>query len=150
MTLHDTDFHAWTREQAELLRRRSANALDWDQLAEELDCLGASEVRELRSRFIVLMAHLLKWEFQPQRSKSWRVTIENQRRDIADHISKNPSLKSLQDAEFARAYSNARSDAYAETDLPLRAFPTEPPWSREQACKETFWPGGPPVEDGAS
>jgi hypothetical protein len=64
---HQTDFYGWTQEQAALARSRSANALDWDNIALELETLGKTEVRELRSRFVVLMSHLLKLMMQPER-----------------------------------------------------------------------------------
>ena len=73
----DADYYTWTREQADALKRRSANELDWDKLAEELYCLGVSEEKELGSRYVVLLAHLLKWIHQPdRRSRSWRNTLQ--------------------------------------------------------------------------
>ncbi len=62
---HDT--YSWALAQAEALRRRSGNELDWDNLAEEIESLGKSQASELRSRYIVLLMHLLKWAFQPER-----------------------------------------------------------------------------------
>ena len=61
MTLYDRDFHAWANEQAALARSRSANELDWDKVAEELEDLGKWVKAELKSRYRVLLMHLLKW-----------------------------------------------------------------------------------------
>jgi Domain of unknown function DUF29 len=139
--LYDADYWAWTQKQAEALRRRSGNELDWDLLAQELDALGATEERELRSRYIVLIAHLLKWAYQPdRRSRSWTNTIANQRADIANHLQRNPDLKSMEEASFLGAYSNARREASSETDLDLDVFPTAPPFTKEQAKNEDWLP----------
>jgi hypothetical protein len=141
MSLYDRDFHAWANEQAALARSRSANALDWDNVAEELEDLGASVRNELRSRYVVLLKHLLKWRFQPgKRSSSWEITIGNQRDAIVDHIDRHPSLKA-EDAElFAGAYGLARKSAGRETGMGVDAFPTEPPFTPEEAREEDFWP----------
>lgn len=141
-TAYKTDFHAWAKEQAELARRRSANALDWDNVAEELDALSRSEYRELRSRFIVLAAHLLKWLVQPERrSRSWRATVDEQRREIAQHLLDNPSLKPRVEEAFAEAFPIAVTRAAAETDMDYQAFPTRPPFSAAEAQDEGYWPG---------
>lgn len=142
--LYDADYWAWTQKQAEALRRRSGNELDWDLLAQELDALGATEERELRSRYIVLITHLLKWAFQPERrSRSWTNSIANQRADIADHMKRNPGLKSLEEETFYGAYLNARRQASTETDLDLGLFPAAPPFTKEQAKDEDWLPEAP-------
>ena len=93
--LYDEDFYTWTLRQADAARRRSANELDWDRVAEELEALSRSEARELFSRYVVLLQHLLKWIAQPDaRSRSWQNTIANQRDAIARHLTQNPGLKS--------------------------------------------------------
>lgn len=139
--LYDEDYWTWAQQQANALRRRSGNELDWDRLAEELDALSATEERELRSRYTVLMAHLLKWAYQPERrSRSWTNTIATQRDRISDHIARNPGLKGLEDGLFLKAYKDARRDASTETDLDLAMFPAEPPFTKEQAKDEAWLP----------
>jgi hypothetical protein len=59
---YETDFHRWAETQAGLLRTRSANVLDWDNPAEEIESLARSDRREIRNRLVVLCAHMLKWE----------------------------------------------------------------------------------------
>lgn len=137
--LYDQDYWTWTKRQAEALRRRSGNELDWDRLAQELESLGASEERELRARFVVLLAHLLKWAHQPERrSRSWENTIANQRDEIADHLARNPGLKSAEEALFLRAYALARREASTETDMDVANFPEAPPFALAQA-KDPAW-----------
>lgn len=138
---YDDDYYTWTKMQADALRRRSANELDWDLLSQELDALGKTEERELRSRYRVLLAHLLKWIVQPElRSRSWELTILNQRDELAVHLAGNPGLKRVEDDEFRTAYRQARRDAAIETGIDLAQFPEAPPFTLEQAKDEAFWP----------
>jgi hypothetical protein len=140
-TLYDRDFYAWSQEQAALLRSGKLSDADLEHIAEEIESMGKTEKRELTSRLIVLLAHLLKWEYQPgRRGASWEVTISNQRSDLAVHLADNPSLKSKLPEIIAYAYNNARREAYAETGLPITRFPTTCPWSFEQIVDEEFWP----------
>ena len=60
-TLYDTDFYAWTAEQAALLRAGRLSEADVENIAEEIESMGRSERRELVSRLTVLFVHLLKW-----------------------------------------------------------------------------------------
>ena len=62
---HDEDLYAWTQEQAAMLRARQAEGLDWDNLAEEIQAVGGSDRRELKSRLRIILLHLLKWQGQP-------------------------------------------------------------------------------------
>ncbi|PWR17725.1 DUF29 domain-containing protein [Zavarzinia compransoris] len=139
--LYERDFYAWAHEQAALLRAGRLSDADIENIAEEIESMGKGEKRELLSRLTVLLAHLLKWRHQPERrSTSWRLTIRIQRRDIADHLGDNPSLKALLPAAIARVYDSARLSAAAETDLPLPAFPETCPWSLDHILSEDFWP----------
>ena len=99
---YETDVAAWANQQAWLIRNRKFELLDIEHLAEEIEDVSKSEQRELASRMAVLIAHLLKWQFQPERSgKSWELTIRNQRKAIERHLKQVPSLKpNLKDAEW--------------------------------------------------
>ena len=93
--LYETDFYAWTLEQAKLLKQGELNQLDILNLIEEIESLGKREKQELRNRLGILIGHLLKWEYQSdKRSNSWKATIREQRRRIKEHLQENPSLKS--------------------------------------------------------
>ncbi len=139
--LYDTDTYTWAMQQADALRRRSANEVDWENVAEEIESVGKSEARELSSRLAVLLAHLLKWRFQPEhQGKSWAATITTQRRLIAQHLLDNPGLKPRREELFAKAYTEALGQAANETGLGLEAFPDTNPFTLAQAMDENFWP----------
>ena len=143
--LYDSDFYGWTIQQADALKRRSVNELDWENLIEEIESLGRSEARELRSHYRLLLLHLLKWQFQPTlRSRSWEATLTSQRAEAAQVLTENPGLKPRTDEIFASAYSLARLDAMKETGFGLSTFPEVSPYTRAQAMDETFFPG--PIE----
>lgn len=89
-TTHETDFYAWTNEQVQLLKTGQLNQIDWQNIAEEIEDMGRSEKRQLESRLEVLIMHLLKWQFQPNlRSRSWQLTIKEQRLRLEKILQKN-------------------------------------------------------------
>ena len=115
--------------------------LDIEHLIEDLESMGARERRELVNRLVVLLVHLLKWQFQPERRGiSWRRTIKAQRMEIADLLSDNPSLKSEMESTVERAYNKARFYAADETNLSEQSFPRENPYSPEQLFNDEYWP----------
>ena len=148
MSDYDTDFVAWSEQQAALLRRMAAgerinsNELDWANIAEEIESLARSDKREIRSRLSVICEHLLKWQFRPsQRSGSWRGSIIEARSEIADLIEESPSLASYPDMVLhgpRGAYARGPAKAAAETGL--ENLPGSCPWTVEQVLDLDFWP----------
>jgi len=139
--LYEADFYGWIQTQAAMLRAKNFVALDLENLVEEIESMGKSEKRELESRLEVLLMHLLKWRYQPERrSTSWELTIEEQRRRLALHLAENPSLKSKIADVFPVAYELAVFSATKETKLHRSVFPTQCPWTFEQATDPGFWP----------
>jgi hypothetical protein len=140
-TNYDQDVIAWAQEQAKLLRSGRFDALDIEHIAEEIEDVGKSEQRELASRMAVLLAHLLKWQYQPERrGSSWTRTINNQRVLIKRRIKRTPSLKrSLDDKEW---WGDAWLDAQvlAERETGLVDFPAECPWTGSQTIDLEFFP----------
>jgi hypothetical protein len=140
-TLYDRDFFAWANEQAELLRSRRLSDADIDHIAEEIESMGRSEKRELVNRLAILLFHLLKWRFQPdRRGASWQATIRVQRRALTRHLGDNPSLKATLPEAIAEAYGDAVIEAAGETGLPETMFPGACPWGFEQFMDQAFWP----------
>ncbi|HEY2619603.1 MAG TPA: DUF29 domain-containing protein [Acetobacteraceae bacterium] len=140
-SLYDQDFYAWANEQAALLRAGKLTEADIENIAEEIESMGRSEKRELVSRLTMLLQHLLKWQYQPGRhSTSWRLTIENTRLQLEDHLNDNPSLKSQLEEAMRSAYRRAINEAVAETGFPRTTFATECPYSYDHAMRPDFWP----------
>ncbi len=128
------DFYKWSYRQAELLRAGRLKEADIKHIAEEIESMGKSEKRELISRLKVLFMHLLKWDFQTShQSKSWQLTIKEQRLEILNHLEDNPSLQSELNNAMAKAYELAKITAGRETGLEETTFPQDCPYSFEEA-----------------
>jgi hypothetical protein len=93
LSLYDRDFFLWTELMAARLRDHDGE-LDWKNLAEEIEDLGRNNRRELKSRLRVLLAHLLKLQYQPElrEESTWKSTIREQRQQIVDLLEDSPSL----------------------------------------------------------
>lgn len=146
--LYETDFYSWTQEQAKLLRHQQWNQLDLPNLIEEIESLGKQQRAELRNRLNVLIGHLLKWEYQAKRrSRSWLMTIRVQRRDIQELLEENPSLKPYLEEALQKIYESGRDLAVGETNLPLKTFPDNCPYTLEEIFRDGFYPGEPATDD---
>ncbi len=133
-SLYDTDFAAWTAEQARLLRDGRLADLDIANVAEEIESMGRREQDELTNRLAILLTHLLKWHFQSDwQSVSWILAIAEQRRQVARNMRKSPSLKPLLPEMMADAYGDALIAARRQTGLPKTAFPSACPWTFDDA-----------------
>ena len=142
-SLYETDFYAWTQEQAQLLRNHQFDAIDLKNLIEEVESLGKQERRELENRLSILIGHLLKWEYQPEkRSRSWLNTIRVQRFDIGRLLKQNPSLKPyLEEAVQEVYFHKSVALASGETDLPKSTFPEECSYTWSEILDYEFYPG---------
>lgn len=139
---YDKDFYAWAIENAELLRQKKFEEIDIDNIAEEIESMGKSNKRSLFSHLSVLIAHLLKWKFQPVRqSKSWILTIENQRFEITDLLQESPSLKQEIIMQFDHAYKKALIIASEQTGIDKKDFPKSCPFTLEKCLDNDFLPG---------
>lgn len=143
-SLYDTDFVGWTQVQAEALRARRLDRLDVDNLIEEIESMGKQQQAELTNRLAVLLAHLLKWQHQPDErplhGRSWQLTVKEQRLQIARHMRKNPSLKPFVPEAMDDAYREAAVIAARESALPESAFPARCPYSFDQATAFDWMP----------
>ena len=141
-SLYEEDFYAWTRAQAALLRQGRLDEADIDNILEEIESLGRTQVAELHSRLKLLAHHILKEIYQREKARrSWAAMIVVQRQDLHRHLRENPSLKPKTSEIFAEAYADARKVVAVETGLTLKSFPNEPPFTYAQAMDEAFWPG---------
>ncbi len=141
VSLYEADTYAWSMQQAALLRAGRLSEADIENIAEEIESVGKSEKRELESRLIVLLMHLLKWQFQPERrGGSWRATIDTQRVQATKHLSENPSLVATLGETTAYAYRIAIIEASGQTGLRRKTFPQTCPWAFAQFMDADFWP----------
>ncbi len=135
--LYERDFYAWANQQAALLRAGELGAAEIANIAEEIESMGRSERNQLTNRLAVLLAHLLKWQYQPGlRGNSWRLTIREQRRRASRVLAQNPSLNADLSTILAEAYGDALLIAERETGLPEDTFPAACPWTFDQAMTE--------------
>ncbi|MEG4960711.1 MULTISPECIES: DUF29 domain-containing protein [unclassified Microcoleus] len=122
--LYDTDYLRWIEITVEKLRVRDYSNIDWENLIAEIEDMGRSERRSLESNLVVILLHLLKWQFQPdQRSGSWKGSIVEHRRRIRKALKDSPSLKPYLEEVLVECYADAAEQASAETGLPVETFP---------------------------
>ncbi|MFN8491513.1 MAG: DUF29 domain-containing protein [Caldilineaceae bacterium] len=134
---HETDFYAWTQQQANWLRTEALEKLDLPNLAEEIEDMGRSEQRELDNRVTILLRHLLKLSCLPNSNpaRGWRSTIKEQRYRIDRLLTKNPSLRSLAPEMIKDVYPEASDlalDDLTQDNLADKTFPARCPWTVEQ------------------
>lgn len=128
-TLYERDWHKWIEETVFLLRDRQLEKVDRESLIEELESMGKSEKNALKSNLRILLMHLLKWKYQPERrSNSWRATITEHRIRLIDSLESSPSLMNYFEEVFNNCYQNALKLASDETELPINTFPIESPF----------------------
>lgn len=136
---YDDDFYAWTQDQAEKLRARRDNEVDWENVAEEIDSAGRSEKRSVRSNLHVVLVHLLKWQFQPEkRNGGWQASISEHRYRLALTLDDSPSLTEFPASVLPATYEAARREALIATRLSATAIPTVCPYSTEQVMDSAF------------
>ena len=133
-TLYETDFYGWTQDQAaklrKLLNERANLDLDFENIAEEIDSMGRSDRRELRSELARVIEHLLKlgestlWE--PRRQ--WTNSVDSGRDSLQELFERSPSLFAARHDELADAYAKAarrlgRNHVELGMDKPPRVCP---------------------------
>jgi len=146
---YEQDFHGWLNDQIELLKQGRTAEVDAKNLIEELEGMAGRDRSELVSHFKILIAHLLKWQFQLNqlsdrwsefKGDSWRDTIIEQRSEIADQLENSPSLKSYLSEAITKSYPKAVALAADETRLSVMIFPTTCPYTFEQLLDKQFYP----------
>ncbi|MEJ0077819.1 MAG: DUF29 domain-containing protein [Alphaproteobacteria bacterium] len=136
---YDRDFYAWSLEQARLLREGRWNAVDRENVAEEIESLGAEQFSKLESAVRVLMLHMLKWDHQPRkRSRSWALSIKAQRVELDDVLSDNSGLKPRIAEAIGRAHRRARIEAAKEPGMEEAVFPDQCPYSWDDIVSREF------------
>jgi predicted DNA-binding ribbon-helix-helix protein len=136
---YERDFYSWLMEQARHVRAGRWDALDRENLAEEIESLGREQFNKLESALRVLMTHMLKWDHQAsRRSRSWSLSIKAQRLELDNVLADNPGLRTRIDEATARAYRRARVEAAKETGLAEARFPTACPYAWDDIVSREF------------
>jgi hypothetical protein len=127
--LYAEDETAWLEEMADRIAAGERDSLDFASLQEYLTDMANRDRREVYSRLVVLIAHVLKWQHQPdRRSGGWQATIFEQRRELKGAASKGV-LRRHADDVLADAYADAVEEAAGETGLPAATFPADCPYT---------------------
>ncbi len=134
MNLYDTDINEWVEQQVNLIKQKQYDQVDWNNIIEEIEDLSKRERDKFLSAIRLVIHHLLKWEYQPEkRSQSWLMMIRRERNNIAFYLEETPSLKKYWTGkEFDRNYRCAKADAVNKTGLSEWDFPESCPYSVEQ------------------
>lgn len=144
--LYDTDIAAWAEHQALALRRRAANEIDWDNVAEEIEDLAARQKREVRRRLRVICEHLLMWRHWIRTQAStrplngWRITLVEQRRQLTDLLAESPSLLRIAHEALPQQFVNARQDVEQKIGESLGLPDDTCLWSLEQVLARDCFP----------
>lgn len=136
-SLYERDFYLWVQQTVTALKTRAFDQVDWDNVIEEIESMGRSERRELQSRLIVLLEHLLKLHYwvdeRAFNARGWRNTIIEQRRQIHLVLEDSPSLRAMLNDRYADAYRQAREDVILKAQLSESTIPQEPPYGVMEA-----------------
>jgi len=147
--LYERDETAWLEAMAALAASGQYTEMDFQHLSEYLADMAKRDRREVFSRLVVLLTHLLKGEHQPERrSGSWRGTMREQRRELRQLL-ESGVLRRHAEAVVADTYAEARRQAADETELPLGVFPVENPWSLDELLAEPNAEPGAAADAGA-
>jgi len=141
-TLYQTDFYAWTQQQAALLKEEEFTEVDWQNLIEEIEDMGRSNKREVSSRLTRILEHLLKLVTEPnsRAANHWKRTVLTQRIDLARHLSDNATLRATVSDFVDDAYSDARRLAASGLDCSMTTLPAHCPWTAEQVLDVDWLP----------
>ncbi len=144
---YEEDFFAWTQDQGRRLRDAAAlrvNApIDWENVAEEIESMGRSELSAVESALMRILEHLLKLEFSPAADPraGWEDSVVEHRLRIEKDLMDSPSLSGKLDFTWAyragriKAAQGLKRDGIAATALPEAC-----PYTLDQALDHDWWP----------
>jgi len=140
-TSYNQDFNLWLEHTAQLLKQGKFSGVDIPNLIDEIEGLAQNQKQALKSNLRVVLIHLLKYQYQPEKiTDSWVNSINEHRDRVYDILDDSPSLEQYIRDELSRVYGRARRRASRETQKPLDVFPTECPFTIEQVLDENYFP----------
>jgi hypothetical protein len=139
--LYEKDFALWVKNTVNQLKARETQHLDWEHLIEEIEGLGKSQRKAVRSYLVRLLEHLLKrcYVVIPECYRGWEIEIRNFRRELKYELKESPSLKRFIKEIFSESYEDARQAM--QEDYPHVNFPETSPFPAEieTLLTEKFW-----------
>lgn len=139
--LYDRDYYLWLSHTAQLIKEGKLSEVDVANLIEEIEDMGRSEKRAVKSNLIIVLLHLLKYKYQPaKRTNSWKSSIREHRRRLRDDFKVSPSLKRHFEEVLDECYQDGREQAADETGLPLDTFPILSPFTSDQVLNSDYLP----------
>lgn len=133
------DVYKWALDQAALIRAGCYQDVDWINVADEIESVGKSEFRSLKSLLEVIVVHMLKWGHQPaKRSRSWVNSIDESRDRVLENLSDNPSLKIKIEEAIEVAYRLGRRAAARQTEIDVHTFPAACPYDWDEIMTRPF------------
>ncbi len=142
-TAYETDVIAWAQEQAKLLRSGQFADLDIEHIADEIEDVGKRAQRELAKQMVALLAHILKWQFQPDhRGARGEKAIKAQRKEIEYSLKEAPSLRaSLLDPDWwADVWGDAVVEVMKDGGMSNIDLPETCPWRAAKVLDHGFFP----------
>jgi Domain of unknown function DUF29 len=148
-SLYQTDYYGWTKQQAAELRKLAAarvnTTLDLENLAEEVEGLGTSQLSGVKSQMRRVIEHLLKLEYSPgvEPRAGWRRTILEARDEISDDLT--ATLRRDAEAALGLLYVQSRRRAkialteHGEREV-AQALPADCPYSFDQIVSHDWYP----------
>jgi hypothetical protein len=138
-SLYDRDVYTWSSQQAGLIRAGRLTEVDWENVAEEIDSLGRSERSSLQSFLALVIQHMLKWDYQPEkRTRSWIVSMNTHRAHVRRRLRLSPGLKAQLPDLVEEAYGFAVDLVEAETGIPTDDLPTRSPYGVAEILEREF------------
>ncbi len=141
-SLYDRDYALWLEATIENLRLKNFEQVDWENVLDEFEAMSKRDRRSIKNNLVILLLHLLKWEFQPEmRSGSWAGSIIKHRQRLRDLLNDSPSLRNYVAEVISLAYSDAIIRAVNETRLDASVFPIDCPYDILNILNPSFLPG---------
>lgn len=118
-TLYDSDFALWIDDTVQKLKARNTENLDWENLIEEVESLGKSDKRKLKSLLLRLFEHLLKRKHTGMQEcyRGWDLEIRNFTEQIKELLEESPSLKSYLQEIAPKRYNKAIESVSQDYDI---------------------------------
>jgi hypothetical protein len=140
-SLYEQDYYLWLKKTIQLLQDDKLSDLDRQNLIEELEDMARSQKKAVKSNLTVILWHLLKYKYQPdKRTNSWKLILFEHRDGLSEDFADSLSFKPFFEEVFNECYNKARQKAAIETGLPIETFPFESPFPPDETLNPKYLP----------